>query len=408
MKKVLFINSAVYLPGEGGYKRSMYLLDMMIRLGYSCTLLTSDFNHYTKTARDIKKFREEFPQYNDSIELLHKIPYKKNISILRLYSDKRFERTITKWFKDKGDEYDVVFISDQEAVLTINKIRKKKGIPLIIDIRDLFPEALKVIFKHDIVYKCLTFLFKLHEDKCFACADELVAVSKEYLDRGTAVNTKTRNSEVVYIGATLEKFDQGIRKYSDGFVKREGECWMAYAGTLGASYDLKTVIRACKKIKDHGINLVFKILGQGPEENELKRYVQKIGAANVEFLGFLEYAKMAALLSKCDITVNCIKKNASQSIINKVADYFASGKPMLNSCQNEEMQMLIEDYQTGMNYEAENVEDFIKKFMKLYTDPELRLKYGANARRLALEKFDRVHSYKKIIGIIEKASVKEI
>lgn len=73
---------------------------------------------------------------------------------------------------------------------------------------------------------------------------------------------------------------------------------MAYAGTLGASYDLKTVIRACKKIKDHGINLVFKILGQGPEENELKRYVEKIGAANVEFLGFLEYAKMAAALIK--------------------------------------------------------------------------------------------------------------
>ena len=29
MKKVLFVNSAIYLPGEGGYKRTLYLFDLI-------------------------------------------------------------------------------------------------------------------------------------------------------------------------------------------------------------------------------------------------------------------------------------------------------------------------------------------------------------------------------------------
>ena len=114
---------------------------------------------------------------------------------------------------------------------------------------------------------------------------------------------------------------------------------------------------------------------------------------------------MAAYLSKTDITINNIKKNASQSIINKVSDYFASGKPMLNSCRNEEMQWLISNFKTGLNYEAENVDDFIRKFEVLYNDKDLRIEMGRNARKLAEKKFDRKNSYKKIIEIIENVNI---
>jgi glycosyltransferase involved in cell wall biosynthesis len=114
---------------------------------------------------------------------------------------------------------------------------------------------------------------------------------------------------------------------------------------------------------------------------------------------------MAAYLSKTDITINNIKKNASQSIINKVSDYFASGKPMLNSCRNEEMQWLITHFNTGLNYEAENVDDFIDKFEILFADKGLRESMGANSRKLALQLFDRKTSYLKIIDVIENCTI---
>ena len=222
------------------------------------------------------------------------------------------------------------------------------------------------------------------------------------MERGLLTNKKSQNPEVVYIGATLELFDEGINSYSNKIVKQDNEFWITYAGTIGASYDFKTIIDAMSILEKQHSNIKFKILGQGPDEKMLKEYCKEIGTFNVDFLGFKNYPEMAAYLSKSDITINNIKKNASQSIINKVADYFASGKPMLNSCRNKEMQWLINNFKTGLNYEAENVQDFIDKFYVLYNDKSLCSKFGKNARQLAESQFDRKTSYKKIINVIEK------
>lgn len=405
MRRVLLINSAVYLPGEGGYKRTMYLLDMMLKMGYECVLLTSDFNHYSKKKRDVSKFRNEYSGYNQSIQILHKLPYKKNVSFKRFYSDKKFENSIAKWVKRNINNFDVVFASDQEAVLNISPILKKNKIPLVIDIRDLFPEALKVVLKNETIYKILTWPFSKLEDKAYSCADEIVAVSKEYLERGLKTNKKSVHPEIVYLGSTLELFDAGIEKYAPEINKSKDEFWISYVGTIGASYDFKTIITAMGRLGKKYPGLKFKVLGHGPYEEEHKEYAKFIGADNVNFLGFMDYQKMAAYLSKTDITINNIKKNASQSIINKVSDYFASGKPMLNSCRNEEMQWLISNFKTGLNYEAENVDDFIRKFEVLYNDKDLRIEMGRNARKLAEKKFDRKNSYKKIIEIIENVNI---
>lgn len=403
MKRVLFINYAVYLPGEGGYKRTMYLFNMMRRLGYPVTLLTGDFNHYAKRKRDVSKFREEYPEYKDDIQILHKLPYKKNISIARYVSDRVFAYQEAKWVKQHLDDYDVIFLNmpDSDAVIKIRKLLEGTKKAMVLDIRDLHPEAMKVVFRNPIVYRILTYPMKKRADRAYASADELVAVSQEYLDRGLSCNNRAVDPAVVYLGSALELFDEGVEQYAAEVCKPDHEFWITYAGTIGASYDFRTIIEAMANLKNEFPDVRLIILGQGPEESELKKYAQDMGADNVRFLGFMDYPKMAAFLSKTDVTINNIKKNASQSIINKVADYFASGRPVLNSCKNREMQWLIDHYETGLNYEAENVEDFIEKFETLYRSPELRARMGCHARDLAEKRFDRKNSYRRIIEVID-------
>lgn len=408
MRKVLIINSSVYLPGEGGYKRSMYLFDTMMKMGYDVTLLTGDFNHYSKQQRDVEKFRREYPEYS-GIEILHKMPYKKNISFVRYISDIVFSRDAAKWTVNHIDDYDVIYTSmpDMGTINRISNACKKTKTPLIIDVRDLHPEALRVVLKNETLYKICTYPMKRSADKAYSCADELIAVSEEYLERGREVNPDTPNPTVVYIGATMKKFDGGVEKFSSEIEKNDNEIWVAYSGTIGASYDLDTIIFAVDRLaSENKINVRLKIFGQGPDEPRLHQLVSDKNINNVDFMGFLEYEKMAAYLSKSDITVNCIKKKASQSIINKVADYFAAGKPMLNSCQNKEMQWLIDNFRTGINYEPNNADDFIDKFLLLYNDKSKAAEYGKNARNLAKEKFDRESSYKKIIEIIDTVKCK--
>ena len=387
-KKVLLINGAVYLPGEGGYKRTMYLFDMMRSMGYNVTLLTSDFNHYAKKKRDVTRFRKEYPEYND-IEMVHMPVYKKNISIRRYYSGKIYSKNIKRWCQIHLKEYDVV-MTNMPAIGTILKIHPlclKYGVKMLVDVRDLHPEAFRVVVNNEMLYKLIFYGMKKRADKAYSFADEMVAVSEEYLMRGMSCNKNAKNPIAVYIGVALEKYDEGVRKYENDILKPIDEIWITYAGTLGASYDILTLIKAAKVIQNEPNNKVrIKILGQGPDEQKFKQAAKEEGIQIVDFLGFKPYEEMAAFLSKSDMTINSVKKNGSQSIINKVADYFAAGIPMINGCSCKEQQEMVEKYRVGLNYEPENVDELVEAIRKLVLDPQLRRELGENARNLAITK----------------------
>lgn len=401
--RVLFINGFVYLPGEGGYKRSLYLFNLMRSLGYKVTLLTSDFNHYAKKARNVEKFRNEYPDYPD-IEIVHMPPYTKNISVGRWSSGRVWAKNVKNWLLAHADDYDIVYecMPDITAILKTIPICQNNNIKLVLDVRDLWPEVFRILLKKDWLYKTITYPIKRRADKCYASADELMAVSNEYLQRGLSVNNKAKNRQAVYIGASFDNFYNGIEKHASHIEKKEGDTWVTYAGTLGSTYDLYTLLDAADVLQNQGKgHIIFKILGQGPDGENLKRYATEKGLKNVDFVGFVPYEMMAAYLSKSDMTINSIKRRASQSIINKVADYFAAGIPCLNGSLCQEMRDLIDDYHAGLNFEPENVNSLVEAIVKIDDNKILAKEYGANAKQLAKEKFDRRVTYHQIIQLLE-------
>lgn len=397
--RVLFVNGYIYVPGEGGYKRTLYLFNMMKSMGYECTLLTSDFNHYAKKKRNIEEFYKSYPDYKDII-MLPMTAYQKNISLKRWWAGYLWSKRVKKWFKQNWMNYDIVYMHmpDANSILNIKPICDAHNIKMAIDVRDLRPEGLRVVFKKEWLYNILTYPMKKKADRAYACADQMIAVSEEYLQRGMAVNNKSKDPVAVFIGAILDKFYNGIEKNASKIDKKEDEIWITYAGTLGSTYDLYTMLDAAKELQDEGkSNIIFKVLGQGPESENLKHYASEKSLTNVDFVGFVDYEMMAAYLSKSDMTVNSVKRRASQSIINKVADYFAAGIPCLNGSICKEMQNMVNNWKVGINYEPENVDSFVAAIKTILTNPKLAAEYGANAKRLAKEKFDRSMSYKEII-----------
>ena len=111
-------------------------------------------------------------------------------------------------------------------------------------------------------------------------------------------------------------------------------------------------------------------------------------------MGRLKYNEMCSLLKACDITVNPIAHMAAQSIINKHADYAASGLPVVSTQESEEYRNLIDAYHMGFNCGNNDSEDLAEKLQILVKDESLRKQMGENARRCAEEKFDRRNTYK--------------
>lgn len=402
-KTVVLVNRAVFLPGEGGYKRTVYLFNMMRRLGHRPILLTSDFNHYKKEVRDTELFYQNYPDYsNQDIVFLHTRPYSKNISLQRRLAEDDWRKGVAKWVKDNCDRIDTIMMSmpDMNTILAVANVCSGKNIEIVIDVRDLRPEAFKVLLKNELLYKVCTFPMKQKADRAYACADKLFAVSEEYLERGSVKGSHASYKKAIYIGAVLEKFDAGVAKFSGEIDKPEDELWLTYAGTLGTSYDMITAIDAVARLKDRtfgGKRLRFMILGQGPDREAFEAHARAVGADNVTFVGFVDYEKMAAYLSKSDFTLNAVKRRGSQSIINKVADYFAAGIPMLNGCVCKEQQDMVDRYAVGLNYEPEDVDSLAHAIELLAEDPERCAEMGRNARKLALDKFDRKTTYQEII-----------
>ncbi|MDC7286387.1 glycosyltransferase family 4 protein [Blautia schinkii] len=401
MKKILFINSSIYIPGEKAIKRTFFLFEMMRHQGYDVKFLTSDFNHYEKKQRDVKVFYQNYPEYKECLYFVHKKPYKKNISVKRFCSELQGEKEELKWFIKHGRPFDIVYISWPTYYLAkhIRKYCDAYGIKLVIDINDLWPDSLKMVIKNNTLYDLLTKKFQNNTKVSFSNADGIVAVSEEYLQLACKDNTRATEKLAVYIGAMLDRFDAGVEKYASSIEKGTDDIWITYIGTLGCSYDFETVMNAIQKLDNSQV--CFKILGQGPEESRLKALAKSLNV-QVDFIGFVEYEKMAAYLSKTDMCVNCIKQRASQSIINKIADYFASGKPVINCGSCQEMIELIDRYDCGINYMAENVKSCADAIRTIISNPERAKVLGENARKLAELKFDRQSSHQEIIGMIER------
>lgn len=403
-KTVALINRAVYLPGEGGYKRTMFLFDMMRRMGHRPILVTSDFNHYKKEVRNVEAFRAAHPDYRD-IVFLHTRTYFKNVSLRRRAAEGDWRIAVRQWVEDHKDQLDAVMMAmpDMNAILAVAGICKANGIEMIVDVRDLRPEVFKVLLGGGWLYKLLTWPMKRKADAAYACADKLVAVSEEYLARGSVPGSHAKVRKAVYIGAVLDKFDEGVRKYAQEVGKPDDELWLTYAGTLGSTYDIATAIDAVHRLKDKtyaGKHLRLMVLGQGPDRAAFEEHAKSIGADNVTFTGFLDYEKMAAFLVKSDMTLNAVKRRGSQSIINKTADYFAAGIPMLNGCMCREQREMLETFRVGLNYEPENSGDLAEKIDTLAGNPELRAEMGRNARKLAEAKFDRNKTYRELIDLV--------
>ena len=117
---------------------------------------------------------------------------------------------------------------------------------------------------------------------------------------------------------------------------------------------------------------------------------------NIHFWGFTPYPKMAAVLSKSDVVVNSFIKGAPQSIVNKVGDYLASGKPMINTLENPVFCRLVAQNDVGVNVEPGNVEMLVEAIERYLVPNKIQ---GKNARQLCESRFDREKNYKKIVEI---------
>lgn len=358
-------------------------------------IVTSSFRHTTKKHR-----RETAEKWPFKITFVEEPGYPRNICLKRFQSHYVWGKNLLNYIKKRTAIPDVIYcaVPSLTGPYLMARYCEKANVRFVIDIQDLWPEAFKMALNIPIISSIVFKPFTILANGIYRRADSICAVSDTYCKRAQKVNKKVKNTTPVFLGTEIDKFDCYAKK-KPILEKKDGEIWLAYCGTLGSSYDLKCVIDALAILDNEKIRFI--VMGDGLKAEEFMAYAKEKNIS-AEFVGRISYDLMCSLLSVCDITVNSITHMSAASIINKHADYAASGKPVINNQESIEYRDLVEKYEMGYNCRNNDCNDFADKLKILICDEGKRLRMGKNARRCAEEVFDRKTAYKHLVCEIIK------
>lgn len=374
------------LPSEPHFNRFWYLAELLSQ-SHDVLLITSNFKHYDKSFRRPED-AEAASQGRLKVMLLEESGYSKNVSLGRVTSHHRFVKHFEKWLENcRPGEQDVVFSAYPLIAtnLLLGKHKARLGYKLIVDVQDVWPESFSSVvpFLKKVPHKLLPFASRAN--RAYRYADALVAVSQTYLDRAKETNPNVPG-EAVYIGTDFAAIAPPPPRFRSKTTR------LFYLGTLSYSYDVETVCKGVRKLLDDGENVELHIMGGGPDLEKLKQYENRA----IKFYGYLPYSEMMSIAKGCDIAVNAIHSHAMQSVTNKLSDYMALQKPILNSQTNAEVLSLL-NLLPHENYRSGDVDSFVqaaKDILKRKNDP---VQSDEIVRR-----FRRDISYRKIVNLIER------
>ncbi|MCI7122938.1 MAG: glycosyltransferase family 4 protein [[Ruminococcus] gnavus] len=406
MSKVAVITMGVKLDGEKGYTRFRYLCEFLVKKGYEVDLITTTFQHWEKKQRDLESVDQK--SYPFGIKFIYEPGYRKNIDLRRVRSHKIAAENLRKLLEKEGD-YDLIYVEipPNDVALAAAEYAHRNKIPFVADVNDLWPEAMRMVFDIPIVSDLLFYPLKRDAEKVYSLTSGVIGTSDEYRDRPFLNQKRDVLKETVYVGNEISVFDREAERHADEVQKEDGTFWVTYAGTIGTSYDIRTMVLAAEELMKQGKTKIrFQILGDGPTREMLENLAKERKIQNVKFTGYVPYEQMAEYLVKSDVLINSFVRKAPQSIVTKIGDYLAAGKPMINTCMSPEFRKKVEQDGFGINIEPEDVRELVNAVEWMYENEAERNDMGNRARKIAEEQFDRPVSYGKIEAMISSLIAK--
>ena len=404
--RIAVVTQGVKLGDETrGYTRFRFLAELLVRAGFDVDLITSTFQHWDKAQRDT--MRDCYKGLPYKIRFIEEPGYTRNLDLKRINSHRVFARNLRQYlegrFLDDPGAYDLIYfeIPPNDMARVCAEVAANHKMPAVVDVNDLWPEAMRMAIDVPVLSDVVFSPFARDAHKVYNLIDAAVGTSDEYANRPAADRSKPYLKRTVYVGNDLKAFDVGAHGCAGDVVKPEGEVWLTYAGTLGASYDLATLVRASVIMQRDMPRLRVKVLGDGPERASLEQLAAELHAP-VDFVGYAPYDLMAAYLCASDATINSLVKSAPQSIVTKIGDYLAAGIPLVNTGSSPEFRAKVETDGFGVNVEAEDPQALATAVIGLLGNPQRCQLMGARARAVAQEQFDQPNSYQAIVELIRE------
>ena len=399
------------LPSDDGnnrYLRTGVLAQHLVDAGHQVTWWSSTFDHARKRHRETTDKKISMGS-NFDIWLLHAAGYRKNISFARLINHGGTARKFRKYSWEERSP-DILLSSFPTVELCAEAVvyGKKYNVPVLIDIRDLWPDIFLDFcpaFAKPFMKKGLL-PYERKTDFALRNCNGILGISEKYLNWGLnrAGRQQGENDAVFPLGykkpaATRKRIDLAEGSLtSSGVDKNKVICW--FVGSFGRTYDLATVIQSARQLEAGGHDEVqFVLSGDGDRFQEWKSLAD--GLSNVIFTGWIDAEQIAFLSGIADIGLQAYADRAPQGLANKLFEYMSSGLAILSSLDGENAK-LIEAQECGMTYPAGDSAVLSDQIVKLVKNRDLMKRYQENAARLFQQNFQAEQVSQKITRHLEE------
>lgn len=390
--------------------RCNMLCDALTRRGHEVTWWNSTFHHFRKAYR-FPGLHVAVVRPGLTVRLLHGTPpYRRNASFQRLLN----QRSIARQFKKaagQGDPPDVIFACLPTPELCEAAVRhgRLKGVPVIVDVRDPWPDLYLKMFPkplRGLARLVLTPEYR-RAARIFQGATAVTAVSETYLRWALAHARRapTPRDRVFHIGyqptpaegesaaGTLEEF---VRRHRLDFAAS----LLTFCGVFGVSYDLETVVECARLFQAEGRNdIQFVLAGDGDKAGALRR--QAAALRNIVFTGWLDQPSLRMLMKVTAVGLCAYTPEALQSLPNKPFEYMAAGLPQISSLGGE-LEEILRQHRIGLHYAAGDARSLHEQVARLVGDPETRRQMSLRARQVFQEYFDAALIYPALAAHLEQ------
>jgi len=400
------------LPTDGPGERLLrtgILADMLSRRGHDVLWWTSSFDHFAKHQRhgtDVLQVVED--RYR--IHQLHANGYRKNVSLTRLLNHYGLARKFRKHsVLEPRPEIILSSLPTLELCVEATRYGRKRGIPVVLDVRDLWPDIfLELVprWGRSASRIVLSPLFQAAREACrdataiLGITPEIVAWGLKYAERAPSEWDRDFPLGYSQVPPPEGETEQAAERWRTRGVGAE-DFNLCFFGTIGRQFDLETVIDAAWRLKEGDRPFRFVICGSG---DKLEFYRKKAsGCPNVLFPGWVNRADILALMqmSAAGLAPYRNKPDFLLSLPNKPLEYLSAGLPVVSSLKGT-LKRLLEEHHCGMTYGEGDPDSLVATLVFLHDHREASYEMSRNARELFAGRFDAEKVYGELIGHLER------
>ncbi len=410
------LNASEQLSFAGSQRRRMrtgLLARALLARGHEVTWWKSTFEHVSKSHLRTSDGFEEV-EAGLTVGWIHSRGYRKHVSLARALDHRELGRRFPLLAKERPiPDALVCSLPVPELALAGVRFGERHKVPVVVDIRDWWPDALLYTFPRVIrpaLELALGPYFRMVAEACRG-ATAITGITAAFVNWGLSRAERAPSgldrafSHGYEVQVISESDAELARRYWDGLgVCADGSrINVAFIGSVSRTFDFYTILSAARILSGTRPGVTFVICGDGDRLPAVR--TQAEGLSNVVFTGtWVGPAEIQELLRRAMVGLVPLPNRPDflATVNNKTVEYLSAGVPVVVSPEESWVGELASQNDFGLQWDGANASALASAIEQMVSSPAILTEMGLRARRYYEEHFVADTVYSEFAEFLER------